>query len=451
MITDQLTTPGPLNRVWLACHMEKRLSKSQFLQTNIEKTIDAIETNQEEEPLTLRISGQLLLGVVRIYSRKTRYLLEDCNEALVKIKLAFKSGDVNMPDISHSIASVNTITLQDKLTEFDILLPDVPLNANLNEIDPILDNLDISASQDITLSELQTGFSFGALEFGRGAGGFDTTEAGRRDQAGFAETAFEPTEIAEPFKGMSLDDATGLADNTAGFDFDLNDNLDYGADVDVHEAAFNPPIEADASLDTLMQVGIMPVDEQLIFDTESVHEPTVRKRKRLIVDKVTEIPQEDLRRYNSNTSSIVNKDIQFFETAKAKIAINLRGPSGEALGTDLENMFSKISRKRRASALEAHAQGETYLGAPTPAGEGLEPFEGFNDYDVDIDTGDFDRERFNQFQRDTENISVENGSFDSQTDESLHESTRRTFETIENHMQFNGTVKFADFVVGFKR
>jgi hypothetical protein len=76
----------------------------------------------------------------------------------------------------------------------------------------------------------------------------------------------------------------------------------------------------------------------------------------------------------------------------------LRGPSGEALGTDLENMFSKISRKRRASALEAHAQGETYLGAPTPAGDGLEPFEGFNDYDVDIDTGDFDRERFNQFQ-----------------------------------------------------
>jgi cohesin complex subunit SCC1 len=49
--------------------------------------IDAIETNQEQEPIALHISGQLLLGVVRIYSRKTRYLLEDCNEALVKIKL----------------------------------------------------------------------------------------------------------------------------------------------------------------------------------------------------------------------------------------------------------------------------------------------------------------------------------------------------------------------------
>ncbi|KAG1436369.1 hypothetical protein G6F56_013586 [Rhizopus delemar] len=129
MITDQLTRQGPLARVWLASHYERKLSKSQFLQTNIEKTIDAIETNQEEEPLALRISGQLLLGVVRIYSRKTRYLLEDCNEALVKIKLAFKKGDVNMPDIHHSIANVNAITLQDKVTDFDILLPDVPLSS----------------------------------------------------------------------------------------------------------------------------------------------------------------------------------------------------------------------------------------------------------------------------------------------------------------------------------
>jgi hypothetical protein len=41
----------------------------------------------ESRPLALRISGQLLLGVCRIYSRKAKYLLDDCNEALVKIKL----------------------------------------------------------------------------------------------------------------------------------------------------------------------------------------------------------------------------------------------------------------------------------------------------------------------------------------------------------------------------
>ena len=38
-------------------------------------------------PMALRLSGQLLLGVVRIYSRKARYLLDDCQEALSKIKM----------------------------------------------------------------------------------------------------------------------------------------------------------------------------------------------------------------------------------------------------------------------------------------------------------------------------------------------------------------------------
>lgn len=48
--------------------------------------IDAI-MGQEIEVMALRLSGQLLLGVVRIYSRKAKYLLDDCNEALLKIKM----------------------------------------------------------------------------------------------------------------------------------------------------------------------------------------------------------------------------------------------------------------------------------------------------------------------------------------------------------------------------
>ncbi|CEJ00030.1 Putative Sister chromatid cohesion complex Cohesin, subunit RAD21/SCC1 [Rhizopus microsporus] len=440
MLTDQLTRQGPLARVWLASHWERKLSKSQFLQTNIEKTIDAIETNQEEEP-SLRISGQLLLGVVRIYSRKTRYLLEDCNDALVKIKLAFKKGDVNMPDIHHSVANVNAITLQDKLTEFDILLPDVPLNQNLNGVDPILDSLDFSPSQDITLSGFEGGF-FTDVEMGLR---FDpTTEGGRRDQPGLADTAFEPAEISEPLKRMTLDDQTGLADNTADFGFDINDNLNYDIGADFHDTRFDLPSTqdvAEASLDTLMQVGIMPVDEQMVFDTEIVQEPATRKRKRLVVDKVTEIPQEDLRRYTSDTSSIVNRDLHFFEAAKAKPVIHLRGPGGNAVGAELEDMFTRISHKRLAAAPESAAHPETYLGAPTPAGEGLEPFGGF-DYDVDIGTGGFDRERFEQ------TAEAEDTGFDffeTQATQAFNESTRRTLETIEGLTQFNG-VKFAELV-----
>lgn len=88
--------------------MERKLSKSQTLQTDIEESVgesleipadfhhschpptrkDAI-MGQEIELMALRLSGQLLLGVVRIYSRKAKYLLDDCNEALLKIKMVF--------------------------------------------------------------------------------------------------------------------------------------------------------------------------------------------------------------------------------------------------------------------------------------------------------------------------------------------------------------------------
>ena len=52
---------------------------------------DAI-MGQEIELMALRLSGQLLLGVVRIYSRKAKYLLDDCNEALLKIKMVNLKG-----------------------------------------------------------------------------------------------------------------------------------------------------------------------------------------------------------------------------------------------------------------------------------------------------------------------------------------------------------------------
>ncbi len=86
--------------------MERKLSKTQTLQTDIGQSVgmglcrplllaatdsepsntDAI-MGQEVEVMALRLSGQLLLGVVRIYSRKAKYLLDDCNEALLKIKM----------------------------------------------------------------------------------------------------------------------------------------------------------------------------------------------------------------------------------------------------------------------------------------------------------------------------------------------------------------------------
>ncbi|ORX87908.1 hypothetical protein BCR32DRAFT_197543 [Anaeromyces robustus] len=126
-----LLKKGPLAKVWLAAHWERKLSKANFLQANIETSVGAILGN-DRPPMALRLSGQLLLGVVRIYSRKTRYLLEDCNEAIVKIKMTFQPGSVNLTD--EQIVSNDAITLKDTITEFDILLPERTFETQLLSI-----------------------------------------------------------------------------------------------------------------------------------------------------------------------------------------------------------------------------------------------------------------------------------------------------------------------------
>ena len=76
--------------------------------------------SQFQVKLALRTSGHLLLGVVRIYSRKAKYLLADCNEAFVKIKMAFRPGVVDLPEENRE-AAVAAITLQENFHDFDAL------------------------------------------------------------------------------------------------------------------------------------------------------------------------------------------------------------------------------------------------------------------------------------------------------------------------------------------
>lgn len=81
-----LSKSGPLASVWLASNQDRKVSKNQIIHHDLQKSVNAI-VQPQEAPFSLRLSGQLLFGVVRIYGRKARYLLEDCNEAMLKIKL----------------------------------------------------------------------------------------------------------------------------------------------------------------------------------------------------------------------------------------------------------------------------------------------------------------------------------------------------------------------------
>ena len=117
---------GPLARVWLAAHWERKLSKTQFLQTPIPSNVDLI-MDEDQGQIALRLSGQLLLGFARIYSRKAKYLQDDCSDMLLRVKVAFRGSAVI--DLSHEQLHVSraTITLPDTFSPMDLLLPEPTL------------------------------------------------------------------------------------------------------------------------------------------------------------------------------------------------------------------------------------------------------------------------------------------------------------------------------------
>ena len=73
-----------------------------------------------EAPLALRLSGHLLLGVVRIYSKQVDYLFRDC--ALVTTWLS-KSFVVDLPEDARQ-APVESVTLPQALNLDDFQLDD---------------------------------------------------------------------------------------------------------------------------------------------------------------------------------------------------------------------------------------------------------------------------------------------------------------------------------------
>jgi cohesin complex subunit SCC1 len=107
---EMLTKRGPLARVWMASHLSTKLTKSNLLSTSIPASVTSI-LGEALLPMALRLSGQLLLGVARIYSRKAKYLLDDCNETLVRVKRAFRPGGVDM-DESGEGRSREAVTLR---------------------------------------------------------------------------------------------------------------------------------------------------------------------------------------------------------------------------------------------------------------------------------------------------------------------------------------------------
>ncbi|KAJ4957873.1 hypothetical protein NE237_024984 [Protea cynaroides] len=152
-----LAKKGPLGTIWIAAHLERKLRKNQVADTDIGVSVDSILF--PEVPIALRLSSHLLLGVVRIYSRKVNYLFHDCSEALLKVKQAFRSTVVDLPP-EESTAPYHSITLPETFDLDDFELPDSALFQG-NYVDH-----HVSTREQITLQDTMDGAVYSTSQFG---------------------------------------------------------------------------------------------------------------------------------------------------------------------------------------------------------------------------------------------------------------------------------------------
>lgn len=127
------TKGGSLAQIWLAANMSN-LPKISVLQTSIQESADEIakasgcntdatEVGEGFEHITLHTSGDLLQGIVRVYSKQAAFLLTDIKDTLMKISTIFKANQrINVTiGKGNTITSIEQLILQDSVTEREVL------------------------------------------------------------------------------------------------------------------------------------------------------------------------------------------------------------------------------------------------------------------------------------------------------------------------------------------
>jgi cohesin complex subunit SCC1 len=326
-----LAKKGPLGKIWLAAHWDKKLTKANIFDTSIEVSAQSIVSPQQ--PLALRVSGHLLLGLVRIYSRKVSYLFNDCSEALVKIKLAFRPGVVNIP-ASVSQAPATAINLPN-FGEFEAETITLQISADaLPDVDEWMAaaSQTVARRQDITLDESihDHGADYSNTDgFGDGNaaaewGPFDENSIVNQDEFQMEDS----NEVSEIEQRRAAADTSGLPDAIPEHE-EFEGNVEFDADFPDQEPSMSmdlkdaegarPDFEdiepgEDAPQDLSINesgFGDFPdsgrLSMGLSIDTPQIQlkkSPRVNKRKRASIDEETTLSSEFLKKCQQDTSKI---------------------------------------------------------------------------------------------------------------------------------------------------
>ncbi|XP_055750658.1 double-strand-break repair protein rad21 homolog A-like [Salvelinus fontinalis] len=343
-----LSKRGPLAKIWLAAHWDKKLTKAHVFECNLESSVESIICPKVK--MALRTSGHLLLGVVRIYNRKAKYLLADCNEAFIKIKMAFRPGVVDLPEENRE-AAYNAITMPEEFHDFDQPLPD------LDDIDVTKQfTLNQSRVEEITMREevgnlnlLQENdfadFGMDDREMMREESAFEvdiihgasasnllldpeTSEAQIADKSNHLEyddqykDDFGEDPMADSEGGMLVDkllsnkDGGGIFDDPPAItesvlrlqEHDVEDDFD-ALSPGGHDSPDSGPAEPLPAMQDQTEQTTLVHNEEEAFALEpidiTVKETKAKRKRKLIVDNLKELDSKTIRAQLSDYSDIV--------------------------------------------------------------------------------------------------------------------------------------------------
>ncbi|XP_068119610.1 double-strand-break repair protein rad21-like protein 1 isoform X4 [Hyperolius riggenbachi] len=329
---------GILSKIWIAAHWPKKLTKGNVVECNLETAVHNIVS---PKMMSLRLSSHLLLGVVRVFQRKTKYLLDDCNEALLKLKINFRPDALDLPDDKLE-AAYKAITLTEDFHDFDLPLPDIN---EIDEVDHFI--LHQSRPEDILMKEDYGGQmvlhdSFGGLDPMRqefhGEGSLEpNTNSFLPDNSFVSMDADNGDLLTQDYFGDEFADADFfdngqfLEYSFLGMDASKEVTLPASPLIEEQQPESEAQIQSVHSADDLDENNQeMPIEDPAVVNDTTVHssqedsfvlEPVDvteiekrkqarRKRKRkLALDDVTQIPSSIFRQQITDASSTVTSPV----------------------------------------------------------------------------------------------------------------------------------------------
>ena len=307
-----LAKKSPLRKVWLAAHWQTKLTKAHVFQTSLEDSVSLIL--EPRVKISLRTSGHLLLGVTRILGMKARYLLADCTEACVKIRMVFQPRLIDLPEERRE-ATRNAITLPDSCHDQDSsLLGDVEIPEDF----VLSVDYDCLTFGEVTEEELEEGMETEEPEVMREAShGFIsqnnlTGSHKLREDDVPVENTYEKMNslISEDgFGGIGVDEDVALGnfgEMTEVSAVDVSASPSPPASPALPVA---PPLLACSYLSSDLTV-LFPNDQEAfalapVLTDNGGQGPPRRRRRKLLVDSVKTISGEDLKARQRDYSSLV--------------------------------------------------------------------------------------------------------------------------------------------------